>query len=216
MFHRLLTTIMLALVSITCVAAQADGATEIVCAPKGETGDVAVYAEIPEFIDAGLADGSMERVGGVIQLSGDGLAVAHLRQVGQVGQGAEAASSLLERVAVPSGQGHLALGRLLASVTPVLNLSMSGFAIIEHIAGIRAHAAELQRIYDRVSEEFQRDRRVELLAALDDAENTFLVENEDYRWAAVAEVNGALTRARKQIEEDLRILLNAETKPEHV
>ena len=216
MFHRLLTTIMLALVSVTCVAAQADGATEIVCAPEGETGDVAVYAEIPVFIEAGLSDGAMERLGGVIQFSGDGLPVAQLRQIGQVGQGAEAASSLLERVAVQSGQGHLALGRLLASVTPRLNLSMSGFAIIEHIAGIRAHEAELQRIYDRVSVEFQRDRRVELLAALDQAENATRFDNPENIQRAFAVVDAKMGNARLQLVEDLRLLIDADVSPANI
>ena len=58
--------------------------TEIVCAQEGETGDVAVYAELPEFIEfAGLSDGAMERLGGVIQFSGDGLAVAQLGNSGR-------------------------------------------------------------------------------------------------------------------------------------
>ncbi|MCY3799626.1 MAG: hypothetical protein OXG84_17610 [Chloroflexi bacterium] len=213
---RSITSLLLALVAVTCVAAQAQRDSENDCAPVSDLGEIAVHAEAPEFIETGLVDGSMERLGGVIRYSDNGKSIARLRQVGQVGQGAGAASSLLERVAVLSGQGHLALVRLLASVTPILNISMAGYSIVELIEGIRAHEAEMERIYDRVSEEFQRDRRVELLAALDNAENTFLVENEDYRWAAVAEVNGALTRARKQLEEDLRILLNAETKLEHM
>lgn len=214
--NRIITSLLLALPAVTCVAAQAQRDSENDCAPDSGLGEIAVHAEVPEFIESGLTDGSMEPVGGVIRYSDDGQTVARLRQVGQAGQGAEAASNLLERVVVLSGQGHLALGRLLASVTPILNISMAGFSIVEHIAGIRAHEAELQRIYDRVSEEFQRDRRVELLAALDYAENTFLVESEEYRVAAVAEVNKDLANARKQLGEDLQTLLNAETSVENM
>lgn len=213
---RSITAILLALVAVTCAAAQVDRDPQNDCALSSGQGEITVHADVPEFIEAGLVDGSMERVGGVIRYTDGGQNIARLRQVGQLGQGAEAASSLLERVAVLSGQGHLALGRLLAISTPVLNISMAGYSIAELIAGIRAHEAELERIYDRVSEEFQRDRRVELVAALDYAENTLLVESEEYRRAAVAEVNKDLASARAQLAEDLQILQKAETSAENV
>lgn len=214
--NRVITSLLLALLAVTCVAAQVERDSELNCAPTGGQSDVAVHADMPEFIEAGLTDGSMERVGGIIRFSDNEQTIARLRQVGQAGQGAEAASSLLERVAILSGQRHLALGRLLAMATPILNISMAGFSIAEHIAGIRAHEAELERIYDRVSEEFQRDRRVELIAALDYTENTFLVKSDEYRRAAVAEVNKDLASARAQIAEDLQILLTAETNSENI
>lgn len=213
---KIITSLLLALVAVTCVAAQSEVDSENRCAPNSDQSNIDVYLEVPEFIEAGLTNGSMERVGGVISFTDSDQTIARLRQVGQLGQGAEAASSLLERVAILSGQGHLALGRLLAIATPILNISMAGFSIAEHIAGIRVHEAELERIYDRVSEEFQRDRRVELIAALDYTENTFLVESDEYRRAAVAEVNKDLASARAQIAEDLQILLTAETNSENI
>jgi len=133
-----------------------------------------------------------------------------------VGQGAEAASNLLVQVAAKSGQGHLALRQLLDSVTPILNISMAGFSIVEHIAGIRAHEAELERIYDRVSEEFQRDRRVELLAALDQAENATRFVNPENIQSVFGEVDSKLSNARRQIDEDLRLLIDADASPENM
>lgn len=213
---RSITSLLLALVAVTCVAAQVDRDPENSCAPNSGLGEIAVHAEVPEFIEAGLTDGSMEREGGVIRYSDNGQNIARLRQVGQLGQGAEAASSLLERVAVLSGQGHLALGRLLAMATPVLNISMAGYSIAELIAGIRAHEAELERIYDRVSEEFQRDRRVELVAALDQAENATRFDNPENIQRAFAVVDSKLANARLQLVEDLRLLIDADASPANI
>lgn len=175
-----------------------------------------IHLEVPEFIEEGLVDGSMQRVGGVIIDSENQQTIAWLRQGGQIGQVAESSAGLLEHVIRLSDGANVALSRLLANLTPVLNISMAGFSLLEHIIGIRAHEAELERIYDRVSEEFQRDRRVELLAALDYAENTFQVTNDEYKWAAVAEVNSDLTVARKQLIEDLEILRSAEPSQENM
>ena len=214
--QKVISLLFLALVVVTCVSAQSEVDFENRCAPKSDQSYVAVYLEVPEFIETGLTDGTMERVAGVFRYSDDKQVIAWLRQGGQVGQVAESTAGLLEHITRLSGGANLALGRLLASVTPFLNISMAGFSLIEHIAGIRAHEAELERIYDRVSEEFQRDRRLELLAALDYAENTFLVNSDEYKWAAVAEVNSDLAVARKQLIEDLEILLSAEIRPENM
>ncbi|MCE2473730.1 MAG: hypothetical protein J4G18_17880 [Anaerolineae bacterium] len=139
------------------------------------------HFEVPEFIEEGLVDGTMERVGGVIRHTDDQQTIAWLRQGGQIGQVEESSAGLLEHVTRLSGTGNLAITRVLAGVTPFLNISMAGFSLLEHILGIRAHEAELERIYDRISEEFQRDREVELSAALDYADNIILANNESYR-----------------------------------
>ena len=93
---------------------------------------------------------------------------------------------------------------------------MAGFSLFEHIAGIRAHEAELERIYDRVSEEFQRDREVELFAALDYAENTFIVKSDAFKHEAVARAAYELAVARSQLNRDLDELLMAEMNPDNI
>ena len=213
---RIITSLLLALVAATCVAAQADRDPDNGCAAENGLPESAVHTEVPTFIESGLTDGSMERLGGVIRYSEDGQIIAQLRQVGQVGQGAEAASSLLERVAVLSGHGHLALARLLASVTPILNISMAGYSIVELIEGIRAHEAEIERIYDRVAEEFRRDRRVELLAALNQAENATQFNNSENIQSVFGEVDSKLENARLQLAEDLWLLLDADASPANI
>ena len=207
---KALTIWMLFLVALACVSAQGGRNLEQHCPPASDHREVALYLEVPEFIETGLTDDSMERVGGVIRYRDNKQAIAWLRQGGQMGQVAESAAGLLERITSLSGSEHLALGRLLASVTPILNISMAGFSLVEHIAGIRAHAAELERIFDRVSEEFQRDREVELLAALSFAENAFTAGSEAYKHEAVAQVSYELTVARAQLMRDLDELLVAE------
>ena len=223
--NKIIALLCLALIAVSTVSAQSGIDSENQCSedhsgtdqrPSGEDRNFGVYIEVPEFIEAGLSDGSMERVGGVIRYSDDGQVVAWLRQGGQMGQLAESAAGLLEHINRLSGSGHLALRRLLAGVTRFLNISMAGFSLLEHIASIRAHEAELERIFDRVSEEFQRDREVELFAALDYAETTFLVESDAYKHEAVAQATYELAVARSQLNRDLDELLSAETSPENI
>lgn len=211
-----ITMLLYVLIAVTCVSAQSGVDTENQCAPNSKQRSVAAYLEVPEFIGTGLSDGTMERVGGVIRYSDNQQTIAWLRRGGQMGQVAESAAGLLESVTSLSGTKNLALGQLLASVTPILNISMAGFSLVEHIAGIRAHEAEIDRIFDRISEEFQRDRGVSLLAALDYAENAFLVNNDEYKQEAVAKVNFELAVARGQLIEDLDQMLSAEVNPTNI
>lgn len=207
---KAITMLLFILIAVTCASAQSGVNSENQCAPNSEQRNVAVYFEVPEFIETGLIDGSMERVGGVIRYSDNQQTIAWLRRGGQMGQVAESAAGLLEHVTRLSNSRHLALGQLLASVTPVLHISMAGFSLVEHIAGIRAHEAELERIFDRVSEEFQRDRTVKLLAALAVAETIVYSTNEDYKIGAASQALFALTEARGQLLWDLDELLSAE------
>ena len=200
---KLITLLCLAMIAALPASAQNRSNAEYSC-------ELDIHFEVPEFIEEGLVNGSMERVGGVIIDSDNQQTIAWLRQGGQIGQVAESSAGLLEHVTRLSGGANLALGRLLASVTPVLNISMAGFSLIEHIAGIRAHEAELERIYDRVSEEFQRDREVELEAALDYAENILLARSDAYKYQAVARATSELGVARKQLLRDLEELLQVE------
>ena len=208
---KVITLLFLALVVVTCVSAQSEVDFENRCAPKSDQSNVAVYVEVPEFIEAGLTDGSMERIGGVIRYSENQQTIAWLRQGGQMGRVAESTAGILKHIFRLSGTDYLALGKLVASATPLLNMSMAGFSLIEHIAGIRAHEAELERIYDRVSEEFQRDREVKLAAALEFAENTLLVTDDEYSRAATVKVNSDLIEARRQLVEDLYNFFGTET-----
>ena len=161
---------------------------------------------MPEFIEAGLANGLMERVGGVIRYSGDEQILAWLRQGGQVGQAVESSAGLLGQLVSP----YSTFGRALGSTVPLLNIAMGGFGLIEQIIGIRAHEAELEYIYDRVSEEFQRNREVEMLAALNHAENAFVTRCDAFKVEAVAQVTYELTVAQAQLVRDLDELLDAE------
>lgn len=175
--------------------------------PSSEQVNVEIYFEVPEFIDAGLKNGSLERVGGILRYSDDRQVLAWMRQGGQVGQVVESSGSLLERVVSrPS-----ALGSFLGKAVPVLNIAMGGFGLIEQILGIRAHEAELERIYDRVAKEFQRNREVEMLAALDHAENAFVARCDAFKVEAVAQVTYELSVAQAQLVRDLDELLAAET-----
>ncbi len=214
---KVITCLCLALMLISSASAQdgsaikdncaSDDATASAQTPSSETLDIDVYFEMPEFIEAGLANGSMERVGGVIRYSDDQQILAWLRQGGQVGQAAESSAGLLQGVV----SKHSTLGIALSGAVPVLHIAMAGFGLFEHIIGIRVHEAELERIYDRVAEEFQRNREVEMLAALDHAENAFVARCDAFKVEAVAQVTYELTVAHAQLVRDLDELLDTET-----
>ena len=219
---KVITMLLLALVVVSSASAQGGNAIQDNCASDGSTASdqkpssepihVDLYFEMPEFIEVGLASGLMERVGGVIRYSDDQQILAWLRQGGQVGQMVESSASLLERV-VPR---HATLGMFLGRAVPVLNIAMGGFGLFEQILGIRAHEAELERIYDRVSEEFQRNREVELLAALSHAENAFVARCDAFKVEAVSHVTYELSVAQAQLVRDLDELLAAATTRENL
>ena len=223
---KVIVLLCLALISAPSASAQGGSAIHDDCAsddptasaqmPSSEQLQVDMYFEIPQFIEAGLADGSMERVGGVIRYSEDEQILAWLRQGGQIGQAVESSTSLLERVVSLSGHQHSTIGRVLSGAVPVLNIAMAGFGVFEQINGIRVHAEELERIYDRVSKEFQRNREVELLAALNHAENAFIARCAEFKVQAVAHVTYELTVAQAQLVRDLDELLVAETSTENI
>lgn len=218
---KLLALLCCALIAVSSASAQSNSSIEKCppaassAAPEGpasELSDIAVHFEVPDFIEIGLKDGTLERVGGVIRYSQDQQILAWLRQGGQVGQLAESSASLLQRL-IPEGVG---MAQLITGALPFLNIGMAGYSIVEHIAGIRVHEAELERIYDRVSEEFQRDREVEMLAALNSAENAFLAKCDEYKLATVAQVNYELENARAQLTRDLDELLKAPVNKENI
>lgn len=213
---KVITMLLFLLVAVTCASAQGGVNSENQCAPNSEEWKANVHLEVPEFIEMGLSDGSMERVGGVIRYADNQQSIAWLRQVGQIGEAAQSSADLMEDITRLAGSRSLALGQLLTSVTPILNISMAGFSLLEHIADIRAREAELERVYDRVAEEFQRDREVELLAALDYAENILFAQNEAYKHYAVARVTYELGVARAQLLKDLEELLPAEGNEETI
>lgn len=219
---KIFALLMSTLMTVSSIAAQGGDTVQDDCARDSDTGsihvsssepiDVDVFFELPAFIDTGLANGSMERVGGVIRYSDDKQIAAWLRQGGQIGQMAESSASLLERIVAKHSTFGLALGR----VVPILNIAMGGFGLLEQIIGIRAHEAELERIYDRVSEEFQRNREVELLAALDYAENAFIARCAPFKSEAAAQVTFELTVAHAQLVRDLDDLLAEEVNEANV
>ncbi len=213
---KLIALLCFAMIAALPASAQGGNAIEDNCAtdesnaPGQTPGDalhVELYFEVPEFINAGLENGSLERIGGVIRYSDDQAILAWMRQGGQIGQLAESSASLLERVVSrPS-----AFGTILGRAVPILNIAMGGFGLFEQILGIRAHEAELERIYSQVTEEFQRNREVEMLAALNHAENAFVARCDAFKIEAVAQVTYELAVAQAQLVRDLDELLAAET-----
>lgn len=143
---------------------------------------ISVHLEMPKFVEAGLVDGSLERVGGVVKSrESDGTEViAWMRRVGQTGQMVESSGELIENVMRAGGLSGSTILNLLTSVMPLVNIAMAGYSLLEIIGDIRSQQPEIERIYERVEEEFGQDRTANLVAALEAGEQLHAIKNRDF------------------------------------
>ena len=191
-----LVALCIALISVTSTYGQD-------CAPV-------VHVDLPETIANGLSDGSMERIGGVIRYSDDRQVVAWLRHSVEMGRTTKSMAGLIEHVSRITGTTDLALDKIASGVAPLLNISITGYPLPEYIEGVSEHDDELERIYDNVSEELQRDRVVKLAAALEFAETNLLVTDDEYSQAAIVQLGSDLIEVRRQLVENLDSFYGAE------
>ena len=167
---------------------------------------ISVHLEVPEFIQTGLTDGSMERVGGAIKssVSDRNEVIAWMRQVGQAGQAVESSGELVENVLRSAGLSAPTVLNLLTSVMPLVNIAMAGYSLLEIIGDIRSQYSEIERIYDRLDDQFWRDRMANLIAALEAGEQMHTVESRDF----AVELVGKITDGLLETKEHLRVEFN--------
>jgi len=130
---------------------------------------ITVHLEVPEFIEAGLRHGTMERVGGVIRHTDNKQIVAWLREGGKVGQTAESVAGVLEQVVSHSGARSATIVRLVAGAVPIIHLAMAGYSLAEHILGIRRmslRSGVSSIVYLRNSKGIERSSYSQLLSTL--------------------------------------------------
>jgi len=163
-----------------------------------------VQLEVPTFIEAGLADGSMERVGGVIRNreSENNEVIAWVRQVGQVGQTVESSGELIENVMRSAGLSAPTVLNLLTSVMPLVNIAMAGYSLLDIISDVRSQRKEIERIYERIEEEFKQDRMANLVAAMAMGERIQAVENPAFAYEWVGEITDSLLETKEHLRVD--------------
>ena len=175
---------------------------------------ITVHLEVPSFIETGLADGSMERVGGVIRFANDKRIVAWLREGGEIPEEIVSRSGLLQSILKYTGKPAATIGNILGRTIPLLSIAFAGFELLEMIRGIEGNQKEIEAIYERVEEQFRRDRLTELFTALEIGKRVLKVEDPDVKAQQVGEVNVLLVKAKEHVTQYFDDLLNGDLTPE--
>ena len=178
---------------------------------------ISVHLQVPEFIESGLASGSMERVGGVIRTlnSNNKESIAWIRKAGQTGQTVVSSAGLLENVMRFSGLGTTTLATLLGSSLPILNIAMAGYALADIILRIQGQHAELGQLHEAIKREFNRERVVNLITAIDIARNISRARDVDVKRQMVGQVTERLVNAEVQLLIDFEESLTGDMEVKH-
>ncbi|MCY4018757.1 MAG: hypothetical protein OXG39_05065 [Chloroflexi bacterium] len=184
-----------------------------------------VALEIPSKIAMGLANGSLERVGGVVRDVTNKQVVMWLREGGQIASNPDLAAGLLKTVLQASSGGaarplgvaanaafaarsNYLLFQQLEALTNLVEF-VSAIAVLDLAASAISAAIVLERIgdlekrieglYKHISSEFSHDRRVKLEAAIHAATDALNMDNSDNkRFQANTAIN-RLYEARQHI-----------------
>ena len=174
--------------------------------------DIRVHLSMPAVIEQGLASGRMERVGGVIRYADSKQIVAWLRESSKAVSVAD--DLLFSRVLLSTGTTATTAMTLAGLVLPVVNIALAGYALLEIARHIREQHERMAAIHQQIAAEFNRDRQVEMLSALDSAQNILTAERDDYKTSAAGYVTDRLIASRSQLFIDIDGLFNAQMTPE--
>ena len=168
---------------------------------------VRVEFEIPDAIEKGLLNGTLERVGGVIRFSESKKIVAWLRGGGNMSRATAPVSTLLPSLLQVAGMNARTIAVVAGAVTvagPMLDIAITAYTIHHLTSRIRALKKEIADIYDRLDKFLHQNANVSLNAALKYAEA--LVEQEDYeaKKAMLPTVSFQLVQAEEWLLAELR------------
>ncbi|RMG90235.1 MAG: hypothetical protein D6712_00175 [Chloroflexi bacterium] len=131
--------------------------------------------EVPERIFAGLATGSLERVGGVIVESRSKQIVMWLRDVSQLDDAAQ------KKLMMSSGVLSSKSFSLLMTGAAMLNTVMLTFHLGAMLKRFTALGEKIDDAITVIKQEFEKDRDVQLVSALRAAEDAFEAQHADNR-----------------------------------
>jgi hypothetical protein len=144
---------------------------------------IEVLFEIPTAIQSGLANGTLERIGGVIRDTNNKQIVAWLREGGKISSNPNISQGLMGTLLQYGGKSSTAI---LGSTASVLNVAMAGYYSYKIIEQLLSLHQELEKIHERIAQEFSRDRLVQLETALEMARDAMEADNETYADNAIS------------------------------
>ena len=197
---------------------------------------IEVLLEVPPAIVQGLANGTLERVGGVIRKTGSKQVVAWLREGGQLVNNTDIVNGLMGKLAqagqissvtgildtvVSARSQYLVLKGLRAiemqvqffGAVSLLNIAISTVTLLNMIQRFQALEKQIQAVYERIGTEFNRDRRINLESALDSVRDTIEAKGDSYK-QYIPQLTHDLDSARRQILRDVEVMLERSVPPE--
>ena len=160
---------------------------------------IEVLLEVPPAIAQGLANGTLERVGGVIREVGSKQIVVWLREGGKIASNPNILTGLVQAT---GGVGSVATGILNTVVSAhshdlikkeiarqgimlgtmgILNIAISGCNLLMMIHRFQALKKQINDIYESIVEEFNRDRQVRLASTLNQVRDMLEAKGDSYK-----------------------------------
>jgi len=197
---------------------------------------IEVLLEVPPAIAQGLANGTLERVGGVIREVGNKQVVAWLREGGQLVNNTDIVNGLMGNLAqvgqissvtgildtvVSARSQYLVHKRLRAiemqvqffGAVSLLNIAISTVTLLNMIQRFQALEKQIEAVYKGIVTEFNRDRQINLESALASVRDTIEAKGDSYK-QYIPQLTHDLDSARRQILRDVKVMLERSVSPE--
>ena len=171
---------------------------------------IEVLLEVPPKIEEGLADGTLERVGGVIRNSRNGQIVAHLREGGQISSNSQLTQGLMGGLLGHTGMSSATIRHIIFRTT-VLKTTIVGFTLLMLRRYFEKRIKDLEKqIKEGISAEFTRDRQVKLDSALRTVSHLGKEEGDLYK-RDVPRLTQELNEASQHILHDVDAVLHEDS-----
>ena len=197
--------------------------------------------DVPQRLAAGLANGQLERIGGVIRDAASKQVVGWIREGGQVASNPELASGLLKSVLSASSDGvasaatgvisnamiaqnHYSVMTQLQGLSSLVTvaggigiLNIATSAVTFALLSRRLNQIEQQivELYEEMKKEFNQDRQAELNSALKAARNTFEMNEKDNKRNRAKTAFENFDKFRHHLWIQLEELFNEDASPEN-
>ena len=165
-----------------------------------------VEFEVPDHIATGLANGTLERVGGVIRYTDSKRIVRWLREGGNVSRSSSSGLNLLPTLLTAVGMNKQTIGLVAGAVTiagPLIDVAIVGYTIHTLNQRIDALQKEIESIYDRLDINFEKAKAAQLDAAQTLAEKFLGVAEPVAQQMMFANVLTELVAAEKTLVQDI-------------
>lgn len=171
---------------------------------------IEVLLEVPPKIEEGLANGTLERVGGVIRKTGSKQVVAWLREGGQISSNSQLTQGLMGGLLGHAGMSSATIRHIVLRTT-VLKTTIAGFTLLMLVNRIRGYfEKQFKDLKKQFSAEFDQDRWNKLASALESVRDVAEAEGDSYK-LDVPKLNRELNEGRKHILDDVAAVLHEDS-----